>query len=340
MVVTKRTREKGRGTGDASARIACRLAWSLCAVCVVLIALALLLDFLTDESVLVFLPDQRLDPGLAVLAGVLSLACATVGALIVSRLPTNLIGWLFCGVGLLYAVRRVSEIYCDYALLENIALPGGEYAAWFSSLVGPAGLTLAGVFLMLLFPEGRLPSGRLRIVAWVALCGATLSALVNAFVPGPLPTHYYVANPFGVAAGIGLGLTTYDLFLVSIILGNALLITSTLAALLSLLVRLRRARGDERQQLKWFLYAAVPAAVCVSLVLFRGMVYNFTSEFMFNTESKLPWHLFNAILYVAVFALLLAPFSPFFPIWSPRLFDIDLVINRTLVYGALTACIV
>jgi signal transduction histidine kinase len=193
---------------------------------------------------------------------------------------------------------------------------------------------------MLLFPDGRPPSRRLRIVAWVALCGATLSVLVNAFAPGNLPTHYYVANPFGVAAPIGRGLTTYELFVISIFLGHTLLITSTLAALLSLFIRLHRARGDERQQLKWFLYAAVPAAVCVSLVLFRGMVYNFTSEFAFITESIMPYRVFNAILYVAVFALLVVPVFTLIAILKYRLFDIDVVINRTLVYSALSACVV
>lgn len=181
MIVTKRTREKGRATGEVSARTVTRLAWSLCAVCAVLIALALLLDFLTDESVLIYLPYQRLDPGLAVLAGVLSLAYAAVGVLIVSRLPTNLIGWLFCGVGLFYAVRRFTETYGDYVLLETFALPGGEYAAWFSSLVGPAGLALAGVFLRdLLQPFGVKPN-------------KFISAAANAVVP--IIFAYLVSNP-------------------------------------------------------------------------------------------------------------------------------------------------
>ena len=100
------------------------LAWSLWAVCVVLIALALLLDFLTDDVPVS--PGERLDPGLAVLAGMLSLAYPTVGALIASRLPTNPIGWIFCGVGLLYAARRFTIAYADYALLMNFALPGGS----------------------------------------------------------------------------------------------------------------------------------------------------------------------------------------------------------------------
>jgi hypothetical protein len=74
---------------------------------------------------------------------VLALAYPTVGALIASRLPTNPIGWIFCGVGLLYIAQRFSTSYADYALLENLAFPGGEYVAWFSTLVRFSGLTLA-----------------------------------------------------------------------------------------------------------------------------------------------------------------------------------------------------
>src|ERR671913_2296276 len=125
MVVTKGTSKQGRGVGRMSHRTAAWLAWSLWAVCVVLIGLVMLLDFLT----------LVLDRGqvFAILAGVLSLAFPAVGALIVSRLPTNPIGWIFCGVGLLYAGGRFTEAYATYALRENPAFPGGEYRAWFSS---------------------------------------------------------------------------------------------------------------------------------------------------------------------------------------------------------------
>jgi hypothetical protein len=125
MVVTKGTRKQGRGTGGMSRRTATWLAWSLWAACVALILLALLLYSVTEQSY-PFEPGERLDPGFAVLTGILSLAYPTVGALIAWRLPTNPIGWIFCGVGLLYAVDRFTEAYADYALLENLALPGGS----------------------------------------------------------------------------------------------------------------------------------------------------------------------------------------------------------------------
>jgi hypothetical protein len=179
-----------------SRRTAAWLAWSLWAVCVVLITLALVLDFMTEEYSLIE-SGLRYYPGFAVLTGVLSLAYPTVGALIASRLPTNPIGWIFCGLGLLYVAQRFTTAYADYALLENIALPWGESVAWFSTWIGFATPTL-NVFLMLLFPGGRLPSRRWGIVVWVTVLGAAMTALGFAFMPGILVTHRYVDNPFGV----------------------------------------------------------------------------------------------------------------------------------------------
>src|SRR5215213_609283 len=125
MVVTKESRMQGKGIGGMRGRTAAWVAWSLWTVCVTLIALTLLLDFLTDD--VLGLTPGRESPGLAVLTGVLSLAYPTVGALIASRLPRNPIGWIFCGVGLFYMAQRFSTAYADYVLNENLALPGGEY---------------------------------------------------------------------------------------------------------------------------------------------------------------------------------------------------------------------
>jgi signal transduction histidine kinase len=323
-----------------SPRYAAWLAWSLCAACVALIALALLLDFVTGDVPVE--PEERLGSGLAVLTGVLALAYPTVGALIASRLPANPIGWIFCGVGLLYLARRFTGAYADYALLENLALPWGEYVAWFSTWVGFAGLILAGVLLMLLFPEGRLPSRRWRIVVWAAVLGAALTALADAFYPGQLRTHAYEDNPLGLVAVIGGRFTSYDLLGASSVLGRTLLLTSTLAALLSIVLRLHRTEGDERQQIKWFLCAAVPAAMCLSPVLLINYCLpdNFTTNFLFNAADGVSWEVFNYSLYASVFALLVLPVFTYIAILRYRLYDIDLIINRTLVYGALTVVVV
>ncbi len=320
-------------------RTAAWLAWSLCAVCVLLVALTVLLDFATDEVPLP--PDARLSLAFTVPPGLLSLTYLLVGALIASRLPANAIGWIFCGVGLLYAVQRFAVAYADYAIVENFAFPGGDYVAWFSSWVNSANLTL-GVFLMLLFPDGRLLSRRWRIVAWAALCGAGLAAFGIAFTPGQLElTHYYVTNPFGLVGVIGWGLTTYNVLGGSIVLGMVLLLSSSLAALVSLMLRLRRSHRDERQQIKWFLFAAIPATVGLILITLHLMVYYYSMTFLFHPVYVLSsWVGFNAVAYVAGFALLAVPIFTYIAIVRHRLYDIDVVINRTLVYGALTVLVV
>jgi len=276
---------------------------------------------------------------------VLSLTFPTVGALITSRLPTKPIGWIFCGMGVLYGAGRFTGAYADYALNENFAFPGGEYVAWFSSCVWFAGLTL-GVFLILLFPDGRLPSRRWHIVAWVAIFGAALATLGTAFMPDYLiVTHPYVENPFGAIGVIGGALTTYDLFGASRFLGMALLLTSSLAALLSPILRLRHARGIERQQLKWFLFAAVPLTVFLGLIELDLLVLNLNYDFgvrfdfLFNNGTSIfpSWQAFSAVQFVAVFALLFVPVCTYIAILRYRLYDIDVAINRTLVYGSLTA---
>jgi len=307
---------------------------------VVLITLTLVLDFTTEELPLV-VGGLRYDPGFAVLTGVLSLAYPAVGALIASRLPTNPIGWIFCGLGLIYATQRFAIAYADHALLETFALPWGEFAAWFSTWIWVAYFTL-GVFLMLLFPSGRLPSRWWRIVVWLTVLGAAMSALGDAFMPGRLLQHSYVENPFGVVPRVIYGkLTTYGFFAGSRLLGMTLLLTSLLAALFSVILRLRHARGDDRQQLKWFLFAAVPLTFLGSLDGLDGMIVNFTTDFMFQPVYILYSRgLLVPVLYLEVLAFLLIPICAYIAILRYNLYDIDVVINRTLVYGALTACVV
>jgi signal transduction histidine kinase len=339
--VTEEAKERqGQATGGMSYRTAAWLAWSMCAVCVALIALALFpifLDFVTPESIPLPLAG-RPSSGFAVLTGVLSLAYPMVGALIASRLPSNPIGWIFCSVGLLYTAQRFSLAYADYAVVENLTLPASEYAAWFSTLVDFTGLVLAGVLVMLLFPDGRLLSRRWQLVAWTAVLGAVLTALYDAFYPGRVNPNTYFENPFGFQGSYILGFTTFEFFWTSAVVGEVLLLTSSLAALFSLFVRLHRARGDERQQLKWFLYATVPAGLCFSFVLLSYIVFDFT-YLVFGTPLEPFGQNEQEISYVGVFALLFVPVFTYIAILKYRLYYIDVVINRTLVYGALTACV-
>ncbi|MDQ3928385.1 MAG: hypothetical protein M3328_04460, partial [Chloroflexota bacterium] len=339
-------------------RSAARLAWSLWIACLALLALALLLDFLQTEDI-TSAPWQLhrnyrlLYPLFAVLTGMMSLVYPTIGALIVTRLPKNPIGWIFCCVGLLYQLHHIALAYSNYAVAEDFALAWGEYAAWCSALVGFAGLILTLVFLMLLFPDGRLPSGRWRIVALAAVLGTVLTALADGFYPGLLLTHGYAENPLGAVGMIGQELTTYGSLAASKLLASALLLVSTLAALFSPVVRLRRASGDARQQLKWFLYAAVPAVVGLSAFLIEVMISNYTMNSMFGMMMAFvdmsdvfsgfdvsSSAIFKATSYVPAFALLLLAVFACIAILRYKLYDIDLLINRTLVYGALSAFVI
>ncbi len=342
-----------------NARSATRLAWSLWAACLALLMLALLLDFLRTGTFLSdpwqVLSNRRfVYPIYAVLTGMLSLVYPTIGALIVSRLPRNPIGWIFCGVGLLYQLQHVGLAYSDYAVAEGFSLHWGEYAAWFAAWVGFAGLTLSGIFLLLLFPDGRLLSRRWRIVAWAAVLGAALAALADGFYPGRLLAHEYIENPLGAMGTIGQQLTAYGSLAASKLIASALLLVSTLAALFSPVVRLRRARGDERQQLKWFLFAAVPAAVVLSMFLVEVIISNRSTNSMFEMMNSFAMfeirdvfslfgisaaEIFNGTSYVPAFVLLLLAVFACIAILRHKLYDIDLLINRTLVYGALSACV-
>jgi signal transduction histidine kinase len=319
------------------------LAWTLWAVCAMLIALALLLDFMTEDLPLE-MSGLRFDPSFAVLTGMLSLAYPAVGALIASRLPANPIGWIFCGAGLIFAMRRFTTAYADYALIESFTLPWGEVAAWLSTWVSLSATPTLGLFLLLLFPDGRLPSRRWRILRWVTVVAAVMIALGFAFMPGILMTHSYVDNPFGIVGVVGPMVTTFDLFGALRALGLALMSVSVVAALLSVVLRLRRARGDERQQLKWFLFAAVPLTVLGVLDGIDVMVSNLTTDFAYMPGQ--PVHLlyslgiFLPVVYAEVSTMLLVPVFTYVAILRHNLYDIDLVINRTLVYGSLTACVV
>ena len=320
---------------------AMRLAWLLWTACVALVAIALLLEFLTYDAQDPASIDDWV-PAIFAPTGVLSLVYPTMGALIASRLPRNAIGWIFCGVGLLYAIRRFAGAYAEYTLYGNVALPMGSYASWLSSLLEITGQALAVVFLMLLFPDGRLPSRRWRPVVWVAVCGAALAAISDAFAPDGASSATFAAysgNPFGIVGVIGGLLTTYELFAASYILGMTLLLASGVAALLSPVLRLRRARGDERQQLIWFLYAAVPAAVSLFAVMLDFIISRFSTDLLFSTAHlPSPWLGFSLdVRYLSILALLVLPVFTYIAILRHGLYDIDRLINRTLVYGTLTA---
>jgi hypothetical protein len=291
-----------------STRAAAWLAWSIWALCVPLTVFGGLLSLLTGSG------QISAGSGLGILFGVLLLMFPTVGAFVVSRRPENPIGWIFCAVGLLASVGVFAESYAEYALHASSApLFGVQYAAWLSSWTGP-GLLLAAAFLFLLFPDGRLPSRRWRLVAWMAAIGSSLTALGVAFEPGPLEANRSIDNPVGIGGTLGGVVEVLG------VVGAIVLNVSVLLSGISLILRLHRARGVERQQLKWFVYSAAM------------MGGGFVASYLFSSElvNSIAW-------FLGILGFMVLPVATGIAILRYRLYDIDRIINRTLVYGPLTA---
>ena len=255
-------------------------------------------------------------------------AFPTVGAVIVAHQPRNRIGWLCCTVGLLVGPAFFAHDYAWYALVHRPgSLPGGLAMAWLSQWPSAVAYGLVVTFLLLLFPDGRLVSPRWRIVAWAAAADlAGLSAWI-AFAPGPLSAVGLetVPNPLGIQW------PGPPPRLLEAIARQALELLIALSALLillsaaSMVVRFRRARGVERQQLKWFTYAPLVAV----LVWLISSIPALMSEAP-SVVVVLRVYIAGAIIAVGI------PLAIGIAVLRYRLYDIDRLINRTLVYGLLT----
>jgi hypothetical protein len=260
--------------------------------------------------------DPSVDIDEAVLTRVGWGAYPTVGAVIVARQPRNPVGWLCCAVGLLLGPAFFGQDYAWYALAhEPGSLPGGPAMLWLGQWPWQVVLGLIS-FLLLLFPTGHLVSPRWRPVAWIAAAATASLGLWAAFAPRELEGVGLegLANPLVIHGAEAV-------FTVIQATASAIFPVTILAAA-SMVVRLRRARGAERQQLKWFTYAAV-LSVLVWLVFI-----------VTDVVDRLP----AALSFVIVLVWLVAvPLAIGIAILRYRLYDIDRIINRTLVYGLLTA---
>jgi hypothetical protein len=240
------------------------------------------------------------------------LVFAVTGALVASRLPRNPIGWIFCAFALLAVLGSLGDAYIPY----EGGLPNRAWVAWasewFINSFTPALIALS----FLLFPTGRLPSARWRPLMWTVLLVSVTRAASAALAPGAL-TEYPLENPAGIEAAGWLR----TLAEISFIVLTAPLILLCAA---SLFLRLRRASGTERQQLKWFAYAA---ALLVLFVLADTTI----------TIMGEGGRVIDAATFL-IFAVVISciPASMGIAILRYRLYDIDIIINRTLVYGSLT----
>jgi hypothetical protein len=292
-------------------RVAARLAWSLWAVSMVLAALSLWLLVLNLSYPGVYIYDYWVESPLA------AMGFSTVGVVIASRIPPdNPIGWLFCMVGILFAVTHFSAEYAIYTLLAEPGslLPAGEAAAWISSWLWVAQLG-SFAFVVLLFPDGRLPSRSWRWFAWLGALSVLIGAILGALSPGPIALGS-IRNPLALESlpNTQKPLQMLMIFLVAVAAG-------------SLLIRGIYARGVERQQIKWFSYATALMA--------SGAILQYAISEPLD-QVLLGW--VGRTLVLA--GLVGIPISMGIAITRYRLYEIDILVNRTLVYGPLTATLV
>jgi hypothetical protein len=243
---------------------------------------------------------------------------AFVGAMVASRQPRNAIGWILLAIALLFSLSNVVE-----ALATRAAHPA-DVMMWLDDWLSDVWIALVGVWIPLLFPNGHLPSRAWRPVAWFGTAVFAVGVLSRAFGAHELdtsaPGHH--DNPFALpgAAGDALGAL--------IVPATVAYAPAVIAAMAGMVVRLRRSRGVERQQLKWFAYVA---SLMVGALMLAAIGLATQHSAVGAAVGNAAW---GSFLILVVFGLPLALGAS---ILRHRLYDIDVVINRTLVYGALTA---
>jgi hypothetical protein len=287
------------------------LAWALWTLVVLSLAVIAWLDDLSRQA---GRPDLAQLAGGPVVAPVLAaVSGATVGAVLASRRPRHPVGWLLLALGLSLNASGVAEAYADYGLLARPgALPAARSVALYLPATIVTALTCLG-FVLLLTPTGSLPSPRWRWWAWVAAAAPVISLLAITLAPRPFGQPYQATeNPLDLRGLGGALLLTYQL-------AFGVTNLAVVAAAGSLVVRFRRARGTERQQLRWVALAAALVSATAVVVLAALAV---------ESPALLGWAagVCVAILPVAIGAAIL----------RYRLYDLDRIISRTLAYGLLT----
>ena len=290
------------------------LAWFLVGLYFSLITIGLVLQRITQT----FLLD--LDFSYLLLISLALGLLTIVGAIIVWRLPGHLVGWLAC-LSPLFGAMNVAVF--GYAYYAYIAYPGSLptsdiFLIWLSGSGSSIGL-LAALFIFLLFPTGQLLTPRWRIVGQTAITAAIIFALVASLEPGPLKLLPLLSNPVGANEPLWAVLEPIMWFTM------LLFMITFLAASISLIVRFRRTKGDERQQIKWFASAAIFFPLSVILLTLGAPGSGFGIIWVYQLSFAIQLLVFIGM-----------PVAIAIAIFKYRLYDIDIIINRTLVYGALS----
>src|SRR3989442_1389790 len=247
---------------------------------------------------------------------------ATVGALVASRHPRNPIGWLFSAIAFGVVLAGFRETYVVYALFTSPgSLPGATVVAWLGGWIPLLAITSIP-FVFLLFPDGSPPSRRWRPVGWIALASMSLLVLGNIVVPGPLGgfnlERIHIANPTGIQglSGVANGMLTA---------GALGVVVAGVASVIALVLRFRRARGEERQQLRWLAYVAA-ATAAVPLI-------GIASVFAGVDLGNLVFPSFFLLILIGI------PVASGIAILKYRVLDLDIVIKKTVVFGAVVVLV-
>src|SRR5215210_5930139 len=312
--------EQDRGDGGMGHRAAVWLAWLLAGLSVVVDAASFVFAFLVLN---VADPVKRVSIG-GLLVYLPFLAFPIVGALVASKRPRNPIGWICLTSGLFWMFFAIGDASNAYELARtgsvtsSVTIDALTQAIW----VPPVGLL--GIYMILLFPDGRLPSRRWRPFAWFSGAVMVLIPVVFVFVPGPLEGHPGVRNPFGLE-----GYPWLPFVGVFVVL---LLPIFILASAASLVVRYRRSGEEVREQIKWLAFAAS----FVGVVYFGGLITQllFAPDSLTTNGTPPLWVELERNLLMLGFAGV--PTAVGFAILKYRLYDIDIIINRALVYGSLS----
>ncbi|HEV2010825.1 MAG TPA: hypothetical protein VGS17_07355 [Candidatus Limnocylindria bacterium] len=236
-------------------------------------------------------------------------AFGLLGALIVTRRPENRLGWVFTAIAFVHALGYLAAVLAGYLVYRGpTPEPVGVMLAWLFIWSANLHYVPSGTFVFLLFPDGRLPSRRWRSVVVLTLASTVGLAVATATLPGPFVVFTDIQNPFGVEGPLPLALAGVSFFI-----GGG----CALASVASLFVRYRSAAGVERQQLKWFLYGGAITVGTVMVIIALGIPL-------------------SSATYLASGATIVIAAAAAVAIFRYHLYDIDLLINRTLVYGLTT----
>jgi hypothetical protein len=326
LVVAEGTNERDRGGARGHARAWTRLAWSLAGLTLAMFVATIPLWFLARGA---DLPSSwSADVGVGgLLGGVLFLAFPLVGALIASRRPKNAVGWLCLAVGLLWSLSGVFDYYGYYGAATPGSVPFPVAMAGISDWIWVPAVGLLGTYVLLLFPDGRLPSRRWRPLAWLSGAVILLLSLGVMLAPGRLGNLAGVRNPFGIEGAAWLTAGAYAVL--------PLLPLCMLASALSLVLRYRRSGGEERQQIKWITFAASVVAVLYAIAMIASF---FFPEESWTTAGSVWW--LNLLTYAVLSSFTLVPIAVGIAVLKYRLYEIDIIINRALVYVSLTVMLV